>query len=164
MFELDSTRSTFYSISCICECLLKFAVLYILLPWKEIAAFVKTHATDSKTALPLDFLPLQLAKLSFYLWLTGFLVHVAVQVNTTMNKPVPDIYFIAGTMLVAAYFQIDAFRQYAVDRSSLEQQLRSFSVQSAMCSDLQDRSTIEKTILGWFDTDDIEVSLHAWTK
>ena len=76
----------------------------------------------------------------------------------------PDIYFIAGTMLVAAYFQIDAFRQYAVDRSSLEQQLRSFSVQSAMCSDLQDRSTIEKTILGWFDTDDIEVSLHAWTK
>eukprot|EP00913_Durusdinium_trenchii_P003841 g3557.t1 len=117
----------------------------------------QTHATDSKTALPLDFLPLQLAKLSFYLWLTGFLVHVAVQVNTTMNKPVPDIYFIAGTMLVAAYFQIDAFRQYAVDRSSLEQQLRSFSVQSAMCSDLQDRSTIEKTILGWFDTDDIEV-------
>ena len=38
----------------------------------------------------------QLAKLSFYLWLTCFLVLLAVQINTVFNKPVPDSYFIAA--------------------------------------------------------------------
>lgn len=124
----------------------------------EISALVKATLTDDlKTELPLQFIPLQLAKLSFYLWLTCFLVLLAVQINTVFNKPVPDSYFIAAACVCAAYLQIAAFRQYARDRRFLAQQLQSFSVQHALCSDLQDRSTIEATILNWFDTTEIEV-------
>eukprot|EP00435_Cladocopium_sp_Y103_P020350 s555_g4.t5 len=124
----------------------------------EISALVKATLTDDlKSDLPLQFIPLELAKLSFYLWLTCFLVLLAVQINTVFNKPVPDSYFIAAVCVCAAYLQIAAFRQYARDRRFLAQQLQSFSVQHAMCSDLQDRSTIEATILSWFDTTDIEV-------
>ena len=129
---------------------------------KEIAALVKTQSSTEERKqreLRLEFISLQLAKLSVYLWVTCSAVMVAVQINTAVNKPVPDTYFIATTMLIASYFQIGAFREYAVDRRCLEQQLRSFSVQSAMCSDSQDRSTIEETILGWFGTEDLEVPL-----
>ena len=55
------------------------------------------------------------------------------------------------------YLQMSAFRRYAHDRRALLQQLRSFSVRHARCSDPEDRKTIEQTILTWFDTDDLEV-------
>ena len=64
---------------------------------QEISALVKSTLADESKRLPLQFIPLQLAKLSFYLWLTCFLVLLAVQINTVFNKPVPDTYFIAAT-------------------------------------------------------------------
>ena len=231
---------------------------------QEISALVKSSLADESKRLPLLFIPLQLAKLSFYLWLTIFLVILAVQINTVFNKPVPDIPFIAATCVwrlrvvqklpwgaklwgltslrslglwfphrialpsdisqcstvsesltkqvfqprakmwyskesseeyevsdalswymswhyfgkfiqdppipwhlsfsfkaVAAYLQIAGFRRYARDRRFLEQQLRSFSVQEAKCSDAQDRHTIEATILSWFETSDLEVGSNV---
>lgn len=125
----------------------------------EISALVKTTLTEERfrSELPLQFIPLQLAKLSFYLWVTFFVVFLAVQINTVCNKPVPDSYFITAVCVTAQYLQIAAFRQYARDRRALAQQLQSFSLQQAMCSDQQDRSRIEATILDWFDTNEIEV-------
>lgn len=94
----------------------------------------------------------------------------AAQVNTIANKPLPDIYFISISnwlaipfsfaprgVLLAVYLQMSAFRRYAHDQRTLQQQLRSFSVRDAHCSDSEDRKTIEQTILTWFDTDDLEV-------
>lgn len=64
---------------------------------QEISALVKSSLADESKRLPLQFIPLQLAKLSFYLWLTIFLVILAVQINTVFNKPVPDIPIIIAT-------------------------------------------------------------------
>lgn len=66
-----------------------------------------------------------------------------------------------GFKAIAAYLQIAGFRRYARDRRFLEQQLRSFSVQEAKCSDAQDRHTIEATILSWFETSDLEVGFDG---
>lgn len=139
--------------------LLLWSPMYFQRLWcfLEISALVKSSLADESKRLPLQFIPLQLAKLSFYLWLTIFLVILAVQINTVFNKPVPDIPIIIATCAIAAYLQIAGFRRYARDRRFLEQQLRSFSVQEAKCSDAQDRHTIEATILSWFETSDLEV-------
>jgi len=119
----------------------------------EVSAMVKT--SEHHAELPIEFVSLQLATLSFYLWATGFFVLAAVQVNTVVSKPLADVYFIGITVLIAAYFQMAAFRRYAFDRRSLEQQLRTFAVQQAECSDPKDRAMIEETIHSWFG--DVEV-------
>eukprot|EP00439_Symbiodinium_sp_Y106_P080155 s194_g18.t3 len=75
----------------------------------EVSAMVKT--SEHHAELPIEFVSLQLATLSFYLWATGFFVLAAVQVNTVVSKPLADVYFIGITVLIAAYFQMAAFRQ-----------------------------------------------------
>ena len=70
-----------------------------------------------------------------------------VQINTLANHPLPEAYLFPASAFAAFYALSIAFRQYAHDRRALKEQLRSFSLQNAVCSDPGDRITILETIL-----------------
>jgi len=130
----------------------------------EFCAVVRSNA-PSPCALPqigpaLDFLPMQLSKLSFFIWSTLGLGLFTVQINTLANHPVPEVYLVAGSAFGALYAQTIAFRQYAHDRRALKEQLRTFSLQNAVCSDPGDRITILETILDWFGVTEVELCNH----
>eukprot|EP00438_Fugacium_kawagutii_P023143 Skav208952 [mRNA] locus=scaffold1580:136359:137930:- [translate_table: standard] len=115
----------------------------------ELAALVKsTHMKAQE--VPLKILPLQLAKASFVMWVTVFLVYAINQFNRVLERPLPELYITIGALLVASFFFIQALRQYAHDRKDLHHQMEIFSVQEAKCSDERDRRWVERSMLRWF--------------
>lgn len=114
----------------------------------ELAALVKSKSHLS--TLPLRIMPLQLAKVSLVSWLCAFLIFTVYQFNKVVGKPLPEMAILAASLLVGGYCWSAALRQYARDRKAMHQQIGSFSVQSAKCSDPRDRTWVERTMLRWF--------------
>lgn len=114
----------------------------------ELAALVKSKSHLG--TLPLRIMPLQLAKVSLVSWLCAFLIFTVYQFNKVVGKPLPEMAILAASLLVGGYCWSAALRQYARDRKAMHQQIGSFSVQSAKCSDPRDRTWVERTMLRWF--------------
>lgn len=115
----------------------------------ELAALVKSRQ-GLATKLPLEILPLKLAKVSFMTWVTVFLVYATVQFNRILGRPIPDIGILGASLLISAFVLIRALRGYARDRKALHHQIENFSVQEAKCSDERDRRWVERSMLRWF--------------
>eukprot|EP00435_Cladocopium_sp_Y103_P017076 s1122_g4.t1 len=114
----------------------------------ELAALVKSKSHLG--TLPLRIMPLQLAKVSLVSWVCAFLVFTLYQFNKVVGKPIPELAILAAALLVGGYGWGAALRQYARDRKAMGEQIGSFSVQSAKCSDPRDRTWVERTMLRWF--------------
>ncbi|CAK9044362.1 unnamed protein product [Durusdinium trenchii] len=113
----------------------------------ELAALVKSKSPSS---LPLKIFPLQLAKMSLYTWSMGFMVYATNQFNRIAGRPIPDILILALALIIGGYLLCMAFRRYALDRKAMNQQIQSFSVEDAKCSDPSDRQWVETSMLRWF--------------
>eukprot|EP00438_Fugacium_kawagutii_P004008 Skav228104 [mRNA] locus=scaffold4074:132642:134009:+ [translate_table: standard] len=115
----------------------------------ELAALVKSRHMETEK-LPLEILPLQLAKLSFFTWVTVFLIYAVNQINRVLGQPLPDLYILGGAVLLGGFVLIRTLRLYARDRKAMHHQMETFSVQEAQCSDERDRRWVERSMLRWF--------------
>jgi len=122
----------------------------------EIAALVKCQSGDDNQdqKLPLDFLPLPLAKVSCSAWMVFAFLYLLIQfwrlldVNTTLI----DLGITAFVSLISTYVLVATLRVYARDRAKLSEQLLDFSIENADCSRDEDRIRVQRTMLGWFKT------------
>eukprot|EP00439_Symbiodinium_sp_Y106_P052596 s1506_g7.t1 len=141
-------------VGCANRVLLLWSPQYFTRLWctLEVAALVKAN---SGKPLPLDFLPLQLAKISFISWVLYSVTMSIVQTNRQLNHLIPDLAFICLVMAVASYLLVVSLRQYGRARQALEMQLRTFAVQEADCFSSSDRRAVEKALLRWFANLDV---------
>ena len=118
----------------------------------ELAALVKSKLLqDSQVSGSLKILPLKLAKVSFFTWVTVFLVYATNQFNRILGRPLPDLYILGAALWICTFVLTRALRQYAHDRKALHHQMETFSVQDSQCSDDRDRRWVERSMLRWFE-------------
>eukprot|EP00928_Gymnodinium_smaydae_P053467 TRINITY_DN37447_c0_g1_i1.p1 TRINITY_DN37447_c0_g1~~TRINITY_DN37447_c0_g1_i1.p1 ORF type:complete len:567 (+),score=48.03 TRINITY_DN37447_c0_g1_i1:64-1764(+) len=112
----------------------------------EMASFVRTHRNQAH--LPLTFLPLQLPKVSVWVWLVCWFSNVLHIVAEMIEAPISLVIF--PTMFVASYALFFESQKYLKHRRNLDHQIESFSLANADCKTESDRQIVLQSVKSWF--------------
>eukprot|EP00930_Biecheleria_cincta_P029238 TRINITY_DN20354_c0_g1_i1.p1 TRINITY_DN20354_c0_g1~~TRINITY_DN20354_c0_g1_i1.p1 ORF type:complete len:404 (+),score=36.98 TRINITY_DN20354_c0_g1_i1:285-1496(+) len=129
----------------------------------EIAALVQAHRQQrfgyGPVVVPLEFVPLTLAKTALVSWSIMFAVTCLHDVSVALSEPgiakeTNAFIVIAAVLIVSISPAAGALRRFCRERKNLSAQLENFRVEDADCTEEADRAIIMATVSNWYQNAD----------